>query len=123
MPGTPEAYYTVCDRAHEGLDLSTEGYLRLPDTLTGTDSVILRLYHDASYSGKPLGVSVRFGEQPNEAIRINSAFNDEDLRVHLANGKVIPFGTKVRVSGRVYFPVLAQDFDCALDRPYIEEAK
>jgi hypothetical protein len=122
-PGTPEAFGSICDRLHDGLDLATEGYLRLPDTLEGTDTVILRLYQDHTFTGIPIGVSVRFGDGPDQVTKIDSAFSDQALQVHLADGRMIPFGSKVRVSGRVYFPVVGQDFECALDRPYIEQAK
>lgn len=121
--GLLQAFAQVCDQANQGLRVAVEGYLRLPDTLTDTGSVRLRLYRDSTYGGKPIGVSMRFGDGPNQASAIKSSFVDSDLKVHLANGKPVPFGTRLRVSGTVRFPIPPQDFDCELDDLYVELAK
>ena len=47
-------------------------------------------------------------------------YTDKDLKVHLANGQVAGFGTKVKVSGDVYFPLVGQTFLCALSNPLVE---
>ena len=121
-PGALQAFADACDKPNEGLQIAVEGYLRLPDTLDSTDSVVLRLYPDLSFSGTPIGVTMKFGDSPNEARSITSSFRDDDLKVRLADGKVVPFGTKVRVSGKMYFPIVPQDFKCGLENPYVEAA-
>jgi hypothetical protein len=120
QPGALQAFATACDKPNEGLRIAVDGYLRLPDTLDSTDRVVLRLYMDLSFTGKPIGVTMKFGDGPNEARRITSSFRDEDLKVRMANGEVVPFRTRVRVSGKMYFPIVPQDFDCGLDNPYVE---
>ena len=122
-PGTPQAFAFACAKTNEGRQIAVEGYLRLPRSLDSTKSVMLRLYPDPSFKGAPVGVPVLFGDRPNEARKISSAYHDEDLRVHLADGSTVPFGTRVRVSGRMYFPVTPEDYDCALQTPYVEAAK
>jgi hypothetical protein len=51
---------------------------------------------------------------------VQDQYTDEDLRVHLTDGQVVGYDTKVRVSGKVYYPVVDQDFDCGLDNVLIE---
>ncbi len=120
VPGTPEAFIFACDKSNIGEIIAVEGYLRLPPTLDSTRSVMLRLYPDPSFQGKPIGVMMRFGTGPNQAQQINSSYRDEDLKVRLADGREIPFRTRVRVSGRMFVPIQPQDYDCALQDPYVE---
>jgi len=40
----------------------------------------------------------------------------------MANGQVAGFGTKVKVSGELYYPLVGQDFQCALSNPLVEPA-
>ncbi len=122
-PGILQDFSNACDKANEGQEIAVEGYLRLPDVLTSSNSVELRLYRDATFSGKPIGVTMRFGNGPNEATKITTAYQDKDLQVHLANGTAVPFRTRVRVSGRMYYPLVPQDFACGLENPYVEPAK
>jgi hypothetical protein len=122
-PGTPQAFISACDKANLGQPIAVEGYLRLPPSLDGSRGVMLRLYPDPSLMGTPIGVQMPFGDGPNQVHGIHSSYRDSDLRVHLADGKVIPFGERVRVSGRVFIPILTQSLPCALQNPYIEEAK
>ncbi len=121
--GTPQPFDHVCDKPNEGQLIAVEGYLRLPDALTGGDSVELLLYRDLSFAGKPIGVSTRFGEKGNQARKISAPYHDDDLKVHLADGTLVPFGTKLRVSGRMHVPVISQAFDCELQNVYVEQAK
>ncbi len=122
-PGLLQDFSNVCDRPNEGQQIAVEGYLRLPDTLTDASGVVLRLYPDLTFKAKPIGVSMKFGNGKDEAQKITSSFRDTDLKVRLADGIVVPFGTKVRVSGRMYYPLVPQDFNCGLENPYVEAAK
>ncbi len=81
---------------------------------------MLRLYKEDDLRGAPLGVSADFGSQANQVEKPPKQFTDGDLKVHLAGGQVAEFGTKVRVSGQVYFPLVEQEFPCALSNPLVE---
>jgi hypothetical protein len=53
------------------------------------------------------------------------SYTDEDLKIHLPDGKTAGYGQKVKVSGTVYFPNGALkaddvDFDCGLSNPLVE---
>ena len=123
QPGEFQSFAGACDKPNEGQLIAVEGFLRLPDSFEGLDTVILRLYPDASFTGKPIGATIYFGSGPNQAELITGSYRDPDLKVHLSNGQLVPFGTKLRVSGRMYYPVVAQDFTCGLQNLYLEAAK
>lgn len=122
-PGELQSFAGACDKPNEGLDIAVEGYLRLPDSFSDSSTIALRLYVDPGFRGKPIGVMMQFGNGPNQVRLINSSYRDEDLKVRLADGTVIPFRTKVRVSGQMFFPAIPQDFACGLEHVYVERAK
>jgi hypothetical protein len=94
----------------------------LPDSFSGEQSVVLRLYETDAFDGTPLGVQIRFGSQANQIEPVPTSYSDDDLQVHLADGQVAGFGAKVKVSGKVYFPLVDQDFECGLENLLVELA-
>lgn len=124
-PGAGEArqFSTACDKANDGKDVAVEGYLRFPESFTGSKDVILRLYETPNFDGSPIGVQIDFGTQANQVKAVADQYSDSDLTVYLANGGPAQFGSKVKVSGYVYFPLVGQDFTCGLENPYIESAE
>jgi hypothetical protein len=123
-PTTGEArpFANVCDQVNKGKRVSVVGYLRLPQEFTGDMSVVLRLYENDSFAGKPIGVQTDIGSQANQMEAVPMQYSDDDLKVHLAGGQLAQLGTKVKVSGKVYFPLADVDFDCGLENPLIELA-
>jgi hypothetical protein len=120
--GEAKDFAVVCDKANNGKRVAVEGYLRFPDSFTGDQSVVLRLYETDSFQSKPIGIQTEFGTQTNQVDKVTDQFSDSDLHVHLANGQTAEFGQKVKVSGSVYFPLVGQEFDCALENPLVEAA-
>ncbi len=120
--GTNTAFADVCAKANNGKRVAVDGYLRLPDSFTNDGSVILRLYQTDSFTGDDIGVQTEFGTQPNQVENVANHFTDADLKVHQAGGQVVGTGTKVRVSGTVYFPIVAQTFACSLENPLVATA-
>jgi hypothetical protein len=120
--GESKDFAAVCDKANDGKRVAVDGYLRFPDSFTGAQSVVLRLYKTADLSGQPIGMQTTMGNQANQVELAPKEYSDKDLKVHLSNGQIVGFGTKVRVSGDVYFPIVAQNFTCALSNPLIELA-
>ena len=121
--GEPRDFASVCDKANEGKRVAVVGYPRFPEKFTGTQSVVLRLYGGADYSGAPVGVQTPIGKQANQAELAPKQYTDKDLKVHTSDGQVAGYGTRVRVSGKVYFPPVGQDFKCALENSLIESAR
>lgn len=120
--GQAQDFAKVCDKVNDGKRVAVVGYLRFPDSFTGSQSVLLRLYETTNFNGTPIGVETDFGTQANQVEPVNDQYTDNDLKVHLSNGQVAQFGTKVKVSGKVYYPIVSQDFDCGLENPLVEAA-
>jgi len=122
--GETRDFAAVCDKANEGKRVAVVGYLRLPDELDRKSTVVLRLFPSADFSGQPVGVSsFPFGKEAQQIEFIPKDFSDKDLKVHTADGQVATSGTKVKVSGDVYYPTVGQTFQCALSNPLVELAK
>ena len=122
-PGETKEFAAVCDKANDGKRVAVEGYLRLPEEVNRKIGLVLRLYKTNDYSGKPIGVSSEIGNQANQVEFMPKEYTDKDLKVHLANGQVTGYGTKVKVSGDVYFPLVGQEFPCSLSNPLLELVK
>lgn len=122
-PGELKDFAAVCDKANDGKRIAVVGYPRFPERFTGTQSVVLRLYEKPDYTGTPVGVQTPIGQQANQAELAPKQYTDKDLKVHTADGQVASYGTKVKVSGKVYFPMVDQDFKCSLENPLIESAR
>jgi hypothetical protein len=121
--GEARDFTSACAKANDGKRIAVEGYLRFPDSFSGKGSVVLRLYQADDYTGKPIGVQTEIGTAANHVEEVQKQFSDTDLKVHLASGQVSGFGEKVKVSGKVYYPLVAQEFDCALENPLVEVKK
>lgn len=113
-------FASVCADDNKGQQVGVQGYLRLPESFTGDQSVVLRLYETADLTGTPIGVQIRFGSEANQVEMVPLEYSDEDLKIHLADGQIAEFGSPVKVSGKVYFPAVDQDFDCGLENPFVE---
>jgi len=120
--GEATDFTRVCEQANEGKRLAVTGYIRLPDSFSGDSSVMLRLYETDNYRGTPIGVQTIFGTEANQLEQVPYQYQDSDLKVHLSDGSVAEFGTPVKVSGKVYFPLVDQEFECGLENPLVELA-
>ena len=125
LPTTGEMkdFASLCDKSNEGKRVAVVGFLRFPEKFTGTTSVVLRLYGGGDYAGAPVGVQTRIGNQANQVELAPKEFTDKDLKVHTSDGQVAGYGTRVKVSGKVYYPLVGQDFKCGLETPLIESAR
>jgi len=120
--GTSRSFAEACDESNDGQRIAVEGFLRLPDSITVNVGPILRLYETDSFLGTPIGVSLDFGSEPNQIDTVPDSYVDSDLNVHLADEQVAGYGTKVRISGKMYYPLADVDFECGLSNPLVELA-
>ena len=120
--GQSTDFASACDKANDGKRIAVVGYLRFPESYSGDLSMVLRLYSDDGFGGTPIGVETHIGTGANQVEAVPDQYSDRDLKVHLAGGKTAVFGTRVRVSGKVYFPLVDQDFNCGLQNPLVEAA-
>ncbi len=133
--GQARAFDSVCDKANDGQRIAVEGYLRLPDQITvytnrngssATEILVVRLFQSGAFGGTPIGVDFDMGSGPYQMDELpRPSYTDEDLKVHLPDGRTAGYGQKVKVSGTVYFPndaLKADDvnFDCGLRNPLVE---
>ena len=121
--GEMKDFASLCDKANEGKRVAVSGFLRFPEKFTGTSSVVLRLYAAGDYAGAPVGVQTRIGNQANQVELAPKEYTDKDLKVHTSDGQVAGYGSRVKVSGKVYYPLVGQDFKCGLENPLIESAR
>jgi len=117
-----QPFANICSDANKGERVAVQGFLRLPDSFSGDLSIVLRLYETDTFSGIPIGAQIRLGSEPNQVENVPTSYTDDDLQVHLANGQAVGYGTKVKLSGKVYFPSVDQDFVCGLENVLVEPA-
>jgi hypothetical protein len=120
--GVATPFSAVCERENDGQRVAVDGYLIFPDSFTESQSVVLHMYETDAFEGTPLGVQIPFGTAANQIEEVTDQFSDDDLQVHLADGATAGFGTRVTVSGKVYFPMADQIFPCALENHLVELA-
>jgi len=121
--GEVKDFASICDKANEGNRVAVIGFLRFPEKFTGTSSIMLRLYAGSDYAGTPVGVQTRIGNQANQVELAPKEYTDKDLKVHTSDGQLSAYGSRVKVSGKVYYPLVGQDFKCGLENPLIESAR
>ena len=125
VSGAPLDFTAVCTKANDGKRVAVLGYLRLPDSYTGDNDILLNLYPTTDYAGTPIAVDMDIGTQANQVENVDDQYTYADLRVHLADNSVATDGTQVRVSGQVYFPLMSGNvnFTCGLQSPQVEAAQ
>ena len=120
--GEATSFSDVCSRDNDGRRVAVDGYLNFPDVFTRSQSVVMRLHESDAFVGYPIGVQMSFGTELNQIEDVPDEFTNDDLQAHLADGTIAGFGTRVTVSGKVYFPMTEQPFSCALENPLVELA-
>jgi hypothetical protein len=124
--GELKNFAAVCDETNNGKRIAVTGYLQLPTTVKKRDedvAVTLWLYETNTFKGLPIRVAVASGNTPNHLEKLPTTYSHNDMKVHLANGQVVGYGTQVKVSGTVYTPIVKQDnFKCGLTNPLFELA-
>lgn len=118
--GEPTAFAAVCQKENAGQRVSVDGYLRLPASISGDYSAILELHETMDFAGEFIGVQTSIGSQANQMAAVPTSYRDEDLQVYLPNGQVAGLGTRLKVSGQVYFPIVEQNFACGLENPLFQ---
>ncbi len=119
----------ACDKANEGKRIAVEGYLMLPDKVSGDFSVMLRLLDSPERVAQAnVAASVRIDKErkaPNTMDNLSTSYSDADLKVRTADGQTIGYQDKVRVSGKMYFPssTASVEFTCGLENPLIEKTE
>lgn len=120
--GEAKDFPNGCDKVNDGKRVAVVGYLHFTASFDGNQSVMLRMYQGSDFAGNPIGVDTEFGSKANQVEPVKDQYADTDLKVYLADGKQAGLGTKVKVSGKVYYPLVGQEFACGLENPLVELA-
>jgi hypothetical protein len=120
--GTTVTFDTVCDKANEDKRVALEGYLDFPNQFKSKEiTIMMRLRHSPFAKDKVVGASVKLGTGPNHVALPPKAFTAKDVKVTANDGKTAGYADKVRVSGTMYYPIMAtQEFKCGLTNTLIE---
>jgi hypothetical protein len=102
--GVPVKFETACEKANEGKRVMLEGYLDFPEH--GFDdaatAVMLRLRPRLASWEFTVGANARIGKDANMVQMPPSNYKKTDLRLHLADGQVVGYANKVKVSGTMF---------------------
>src|SRR5580698_3649633 len=116
--GVPTKFEEACDPANKGKRLLLEGYLDFPEH--GFDdnatSIVMRLRPSLAGWGNTVGADAKLGNGPNQVQRPPDPYKKTDVRLHLADGQVVSYWNKTKVSGTPY-PATGQApgaYTCAL---------
>ena len=121
--GGPVTFTAVCDKANEGKRVMLEGYMEFPRTFGASEeTVMMRLRPSLDSWANVVGVGVNMGSGANNVEMPPQTFKNTDLKVHTADGQVVGYADKIKVSGTMYLPSsLAQvEFKCGLSNPLFE---
>jgi hypothetical protein len=124
--GVPVAFNAVCNKDNQGKRVMVEGYVNFPDSFKENEvSIMLRMRPGLGLEEAPLGVSAKLGNEVNSIELPPSRFNNTDLKLHLADGKVAGYADKLKVSGTMYYPssIAHVEFKCGLSNTLYEPAQ
>ena len=124
--GVPVAFNSVCNKDNEGKRVMVEGYVNFPHSFKEDEvSIMLRMRPALGLDETPLGVSAKLGNEVNNIELPPTRFNDSDLKLHLAGGKVAGYADKLKVSGTMYYPssIAHVEFKCGLSNTLYEIAQ
>ena len=94
----------ACNKTNEGKRLMIEGYVDFPVRFDTQDkAVVMRLRPRLASWEYTVGAAAAFGHGPNEVEMPPLNYKNRDLRLHLANGQVVTYWNKVKVSGTMYY--------------------
>ena len=124
--GIPVPFNSVCNKDNEGKRVMVEGYVNFPHSFKEDEvSIMLRMRPALGLEETPLGVSAKLGNEVNNIELPPTRFNDSDLKLHLAGGKVAGYTDKLKVSGTMYYPssIAHVEFKCGLSNTLYEPAQ
>jgi len=81
-----------------------EGYVDFPVSFdTENKAVVLRVRPRLASWEYTVGATAAFGGGPNNVEMPPLHYKNRDLRLHLANGQVVTYWNKVKVSGTMFY--------------------
>ena len=122
-PGVPVSFEAVCGKANQGKRVMLEGYLEFPDSFGASEpTIMMRVRPSLASWENVVGASARLGNGANSVELPPKMFKRSDLKLHLANGQVVGYGNKVKISGTMYYPssMAKVEFKCGMENTMFE---
>jgi hypothetical protein len=103
--GVPAAFEAACIKANEGKRLMLEGYVDFPQKGFGDSDTIIMMRVRPSLASweNTVGASAKLGNGANNVEKPPEVYKNRDLKLHLADGNVVGYSNKVKVSGTMYY--------------------
>jgi hypothetical protein len=123
--GVPVTFDAVCDKSNAGKRVMVVGFVDFPLGFDDKDvSLTMRVRPSLASWENTIGANAKIGTAPNNVERPPQVYKNRDLKLHLADGQVVVYSTKVKVSGIVYYPssLPRGDLKCALSETLFERA-
>ncbi|HLJ51696.1 MAG TPA: hypothetical protein VKU01_37075 [Bryobacteraceae bacterium] len=124
--GVPIAFNAVCEKANEGKRVMLEGYVSFPSSFKEDDiTVMMRMRPSMALEDTPVGVSAKLGNAANNLEKPPDHYRKTDLKLHLADGQVVGYTDKLKVSGTMYYPssIAHVEFKCGLSNTLYERGQ
>lgn len=99
----------------DGKTVVVEGFLRLPETLTITDTARIKIFAAARGRGADVEVEFPIGEGPNQLRDVPAKFSVTSLRVQSADGGTVTINDRVELTATVS----NDDAGCVLREPQV----
>jgi hypothetical protein len=102
--GVPVTFQSACDKANLGKRVMIEGYVDFPfrEVPDSAAIAVMRVRQSLSSWENVVGADARIGKGPNSVEMPPEGYKSRDLRLHLADGQVVSYNHKTKVSGTVY---------------------
>jgi len=121
--GAPVTFEAVCGKANEGKRVMIEGFVEYPSSFKANeDTIMMRVRPTLTSWENVVGASATLGNAANNVEMPPKVFKRSDLKIHTADGQVLGYLNKVKVSGTMYYPSsMAQvEFKCGLTNTLFE---
>jgi hypothetical protein len=125
-PGAPVTFEGVCGKANEGKRVMLEGYMEFPDTFGASEpTIMMRVRPSLESWQNVVGAGTRLGNGANSVELPPKTFKRSDMKLHLADGQVVGYGNKVKVSGTMYYPsaIAHVEFKCGISNTMFERGE
>ena len=122
--GVLTTFQAACDKANEGKRLMLEGYLDFPERGFGDSdtTVMMRLRPRLASWEFTVGAKVKIGNGASNVEMPPSNYKKTDVKLHLADGLVVTYANKVKVSGTMYYvsALGPGEYTCGLNNTLLE---
>ncbi len=115
-PPVEVSVVAACAEENAKRTVIVEGYLRLPETISVSDTAVIDLWSLTGGSGDKVSVEFPIGEAPNQLRKPPANFSVTSLRVTTRGGKEVTIRDRVRLTAKPS----TGDGACRLTQPDVQ---